>query len=129
MPAAAVAMGNVAAVEPSVFIAQAEPGQKHGHSQQEPADRGDHLSPVQRLQIKLHGAAQPNRSGSFAGSLEFRQLFPEGRRVELEEALDSVRVPPGAGEDRPYVLVNFISTADGRATFEGRSGQLGDDGD
>lgn len=61
--------------------------------------------------------------------MEFRQLFPEGGRVELEEALDSVRVPPRAAEDRPYVLVNFISTADGRATFEGRSGELGDEGD
>jgi 5-amino-6-(5-phosphoribosylamino)uracil reductase len=61
--------------------------------------------------------------------LEFRQLLPEPAPVELEEALESLRVPPGVSGDRPYVLVNFIATADGRSTFEGRSGQLGDEGD
>jgi riboflavin biosynthesis pyrimidine reductase len=61
--------------------------------------------------------------------LEFRQLLPEPGPIELEEALESLRVPPRFGDDRPYVLVNFISTADGRSTFEGRSGQLGDEGD
>jgi riboflavin-specific deaminase-like protein len=61
--------------------------------------------------------------------LEFRQLLPEPRPVELQEALESLRVPPGATDERPYVLVNFIATADGRSTFEGRSGQLSDDGD
>jgi riboflavin-specific deaminase-like protein len=61
--------------------------------------------------------------------LEFRQLLPEPGPIELEEALESLRVPPRFGDDRPYVLVNFIATADGRSTFEGRSGQLGDAGD
>ncbi len=49
--------------------------------------------------------------------------------MRLGAALESVGVPPGAAEDRPYVLVNFIATADGRATFAGRSGELGDEGD
>jgi riboflavin-specific deaminase-like protein len=61
--------------------------------------------------------------------LEFRQLLPEPGPIELDEALESLRVPPRVSDDRPYVLVNFISTADGRSTFEGRSGQLGDEGD
>lgn len=47
----------------------------------------------------------------------------------MQETLDSLRVPPQADSDRPYVLVNFISTVDGRSTFAGRSGQLGDEGD
>jgi riboflavin-specific deaminase-like protein len=34
--------------------------------------------------------------------------------------------PPG---DRPYTLANFVASADGRASVEGRSGGLGDDGD
>jgi riboflavin-specific deaminase-like protein len=62
-------------------------------------------------------------------SLEFRQLFPEPGQVDVQEALDSLTVPAGSAEDRPYVLVNFIATADGRATFTGRSGALGDEGD
>jgi riboflavin-specific deaminase-like protein len=32
-------------------------------------------------------------------------------------------------EDRPYVVVNFVSSVDGRAAFEGRSGALGDEAD
>ena len=34
-----------------------------------------------------------------------------------------------AGPDRPYTTVNFISTADGRAAFQGRSAPLGDEVD
>ena len=34
-----------------------------------------------------------------------------------------------APADRPYVIANFVSSADGRATFQGVSGQLGDAGD
>ena len=33
--------------------------------------------------------------------------------------------PPG----RPYVVVNFVASADGKATFEGRSGKLGGEAD
>lgn len=68
--------------------------------------------------------------------MEFRQLLPERARVEVQDALDSVSVAPAAtasgsrsGEERPYVLVNFIASADGRAAFAGRSGALGDEGD
>ncbi len=35
------------------------------------------------------------------------------------------RAPP----ERPYVVVNFVSSADGRAGFKGRSGALGDPAD
>lgn len=49
--------------------------------------------------------------------------------MEVQDALDSLRVPDRASNERPYVLVNFIATVDGRSTFAGRSGQLGDDGD
>ena len=34
-----------------------------------------------------------------------------------------------APEDRPYAVANFISSADGRATFHGRSAPLGDPAD
>ncbi|MFL5822099.1 MAG: dihydrofolate reductase family protein [Solirubrobacteraceae bacterium] len=61
--------------------------------------------------------------------MDFRQLLPEPGRVEVQDALDGVRPPASASPDRPYVLVNFIASADGRSTFAGRSGALGDDGD
>jgi riboflavin-specific deaminase-like protein len=60
--------------------------------------------------------------------LEFRQVLPEQATVDADEllsAIEPLRVPAR----RPYVLVNFISTLDGRATFQGRSGGLGDEGD
>jgi riboflavin-specific deaminase-like protein len=61
--------------------------------------------------------------------LEFRQLLPEPVRVEVQDTLDSLASPESASGDRPYVLVNFIASADGRSAFHGRSGGLGDDGD
>jgi riboflavin-specific deaminase-like protein len=61
--------------------------------------------------------------------LEFRQLFPDPGPIELQSALDSVAVPRAAPAERPHVVVNFIATVDGRSTFEGRSGALGDEGD
>jgi hypothetical protein len=60
--------------------------------------------------------------------MDFRQLLPEPASFELEERLEQLDLGAGA-TDRPYTIVNFVSTADGRVTFAGRSGQLGDDGD
>ncbi len=59
--------------------------------------------------------------------MEFRQLLPDPATVSLEDLLSSLRPQPHAG--RPHVIVNFVSSLDGRATFQGRSGPLGDDGD
>jgi len=61
--------------------------------------------------------------------LEFRELFPESRAVRVPDLLATVEPTPDRPADRPYVIVNFISSADGRATFHGRSGPLGDEGD
>jgi 5-amino-6-(5-phosphoribosylamino)uracil reductase len=61
--------------------------------------------------------------------LEFRQLHPEPARLELQDALDSLAPAKHRSGERPYVLVNFIASADGRSAFQGRSGELGDDGD
>lgn len=61
--------------------------------------------------------------------MEFRQLIPEPAEVDLAELLSSLALEDLAGPDRPYTVVNFIATVDGRAAFRGRSGALGDDGD
>jgi riboflavin biosynthesis pyrimidine reductase len=60
--------------------------------------------------------------------LEFRQLLPEPATVTIGELLSSLDSLP-APELRPYVLVNFIASVDGRATFQGRSGQFGGEAD
>jgi riboflavin-specific deaminase-like protein len=61
--------------------------------------------------------------------VEFRQLLPQPATVTVEELLAALEPAGSVPEHRPYVRVNFISSIDGRATFQGRSGQLGDEGD
>jgi riboflavin biosynthesis pyrimidine reductase len=52
---------------------------------------------------------------------------PVGARITLERVLDEVSF--GKWPDRPWVVLNMISTADGRATIAGRSGPLGNRAD
>ncbi|MGZ4173381.1 MAG: dihydrofolate reductase family protein [Solirubrobacteraceae bacterium] len=61
--------------------------------------------------------------------MDFRQLLPEHRTVELENLTASLGLAARAPDERPYTLANFVASVDGRATFGGRSGALGDDGD
>lgn len=61
--------------------------------------------------------------------MDFRQLLPVSATVEVDELLGGLDLAARAPEDRPYVIVNFVASADGRATLGGRSGPLGDEGD
>jgi 5-amino-6-(5-phosphoribosylamino)uracil reductase len=61
--------------------------------------------------------------------VEFRQLLPEPDRVDVTALLAGLDLASAAGPERPYVVANFIASADGRASFQGRSGQLGDPAD
>ena len=61
--------------------------------------------------------------------MRFRQLLPDAGTVDVEQLLGSLDFAAHAPEDRPFTVVNFVSSADGRATVKGRSGGLGDDGD
>jgi riboflavin-specific deaminase-like protein len=61
--------------------------------------------------------------------MDFRQLHPEPATVDVDQLLASLPLAKSAPADRPYTLVNFVASVDGRATLLGRSGGLGDDGD
>jgi riboflavin biosynthesis pyrimidine reductase len=61
--------------------------------------------------------------------MDFARLHPAPATVDLLALLDELRLAERAPAERPYVIANFVSSADGRATFCGRSGPLGDDGD
>jgi 5-amino-6-(5-phosphoribosylamino)uracil reductase len=61
--------------------------------------------------------------------MEFRRLHPEPETVELEALMSSLKLADRAHGERPYTIVNFVASVDGRATINGRSGALGDDGD
>jgi riboflavin-specific deaminase-like protein len=64
-----------------------------------------------------------------AAALQLQQVIPVQRLVETLDLLGNLDLAALAPEDRPYTIVNFIASADGRATFHGRSGPLGDEPD
>jgi riboflavin-specific deaminase-like protein len=59
--------------------------------------------------------------------IKFRRLYPDPGNQTLAELRDGLEFPDPA--DRPYAIANFVASADGRAAFHGRSGELSDDGD
>ncbi|HEY1593179.1 MAG TPA: dihydrofolate reductase family protein [Solirubrobacteraceae bacterium] len=61
--------------------------------------------------------------------MEFRQLLPEPDQVDVGALLAALDLAVAAGPERPYIVANFIASADGRATFRGKSGALGDPAD
>jgi 5-amino-6-(5-phosphoribosylamino)uracil reductase len=61
--------------------------------------------------------------------MTFSRLHPAAGEVSVHELVDELVSSWRGNSDRPFVAVNFVASADGRATFQGRSGQLGDAGD
>jgi riboflavin biosynthesis pyrimidine reductase len=57
----------------------------------------------------------------------FRQLLPEPATLTAAEVVGTVA--PADRGDRPHVAVNMVSTADGRATLDGRAGPIGNRAD
>jgi riboflavin biosynthesis pyrimidine reductase len=53
----------------------------------------------------------------------FRRLLPDPA-ADLTAADLAARVPGPAPPDRPFLLANFVATADGRATIAGRTGPI-----
>jgi riboflavin-specific deaminase-like protein len=58
-----------------------------------------------------------------------RLLPPPEATVTPGEAAAAAEFAAHAPDDRPYVVVNFVASVDGRASFGGRSGALGDEAD
>lgn len=75
------------------------------------------------MDIEAHGDA----GGKAAQPLLLRRLLPPGRPAEVSEVVRELGLwerPVSGAAERPRVLLNMISSADGRATLEGRSGGL-----
>jgi riboflavin biosynthesis pyrimidine reductase len=71
--------------------------------------------------------AQIDRREEGSAPLRLRRLLPPGEPAEVAEIVRELGLwerPAGGPRDRPRVLLNMISTADGRATLDGRSGPL-----
>ncbi len=60
---------------------------------------------------------------------ELHRLAPEGEGVHAGELLATLNLAGRAHTDRPYTIANFVSSADGRAAFQGVSRGLSDPGD
>jgi len=58
-----------------------------------------------------------------------RRLLPQPGEVEAERLFDDVDFAALAPADRPYVAVNMVTSADGRATLDGRTAKLGNEAD
>jgi riboflavin biosynthesis pyrimidine reductase len=58
-----------------------------------------------------------------------QRLIPDPGPTTVEEQLDSYLPREMAGEERPFVAMNFAVTVDGRATIAGVSGPIGSDTD
>jgi riboflavin-specific deaminase-like protein len=54
-----------------------------------------------------------------------RRLLPEGSDTTVAEQLAGLDLAPLARDDRPYLILNFATTLDGRAAINGRSGPIG----
>jgi riboflavin biosynthesis pyrimidine reductase len=65
--------------------------------------------------------------------LTLNRLFPPGAPVSTEEIVASIGLEDHAlkrsADPRPHLLLNMVSTADGRASIHGRSGPIGNRAD
>ncbi|HEV7773074.1 MAG TPA: dihydrofolate reductase family protein [Conexibacter sp.] len=61
--------------------------------------------------------------------MQFQRLHPDPATVDSIELLGDLGLGARAHDARPWVVTNFATTTDGRATIDGRSGAIGDDGD
>ncbi len=61
--------------------------------------------------------------------MTYSRLLSAEDGATAAELLAEVRPRERAGEDRPFVFVNMVSTIDGRAQLGGSTGELGEDAD
>jgi riboflavin biosynthesis pyrimidine reductase len=75
--------------------------------------------------------ADPEASSEADLPLRLRRLLPPAEPATVAEIIEDLglRDRPAAGPGRPRVLLNMVSTVDGRATVDGRSGTISDRAD
>jgi riboflavin-specific deaminase-like protein len=61
--------------------------------------------------------------------VQLRRLHPEPTMLTVDEAASGLKLGDLAPSDRPYVVANMVSTADGKATVGGRTREIADDAD
>jgi riboflavin-specific deaminase-like protein len=78
----------------------------------------------------MGGEAERDAKGVQAPAT-LRRLLPAGDPATAQEIADQLELAAAARtlSKRPYAIVNMISTVDGRASIDGRSGSLGNQAD
>ena len=61
--------------------------------------------------------------------MDLWRIYPGGETLTVAGVMSGLGLGDLAPPGRPYLVVNFVASADGKATFEGRSGKLGGDTD
>jgi riboflavin-specific deaminase-like protein len=61
--------------------------------------------------------------------VDLRRLHPDASDLTVAEAISGLGLAELAAPERPYLIVNFVASADGKAAFQGRSGPLGNEAD
>jgi riboflavin biosynthesis pyrimidine reductase len=56
--------------------------------------------------------------------VELRRLFPDQATVTVDEAASGLGWSERAPEDRPFIALNMVSSADGKATLAGRTAPM-----
>lgn len=56
--------------------------------------------------------------------MELRRLFPDPATTTVDEAASGLRFSDRAPADRPFIAVNMVSSADGKATLAGRTAPM-----
>jgi riboflavin-specific deaminase-like protein len=54
-----------------------------------------------------------------------RRLLPDQAETTVAEQIDGLDLRPLARPERPYLVLNFATTLDGRAAIDGKSGPIG----
>jgi len=58
-----------------------------------------------------------------------RQLYPDSVATTAEQAAHGLRLADHAPADRPYLILNMISSVDGKAAVQGRTAPLANPAD
>jgi riboflavin-specific deaminase-like protein len=69
------------------------------------------------------------RRATTLAPVKLRRLLPDPAEIAVEEATAGLRLGDLAPPDRPYLVLNMVSTLDGRIAIDGRSGAIGDEAD
>lgn len=78
----------------------------------------------------MSSQATSDSTSAPAPATRLRRLLPPGDPATPQELVESYGVRARGGDGaRPYLMLNMISTADGRASIGGRSGALGNRAD